>query len=51
VKMAQRKFAIIVGQVWFSDFASLDEDTLEVELPGFGKVSVTASLKETEIEI
>jgi hypothetical protein len=51
VKMAQRKFAIIVGQVWFSDFTSLDEDTLEVELPGFGKVSVTASLKETEIEI
>jgi hypothetical protein len=51
VKMAQRKFAIIVGQVWFSDFASLDEDTLEVDLPGFGKVSVTASLNETEIEI
>lgn len=51
VKMAQRKFAIIVGQVWFSDFASLDEDTLDVDLPGFGKVSVTASLKETEIEI
>jgi hypothetical protein len=51
VKMAQRKFAIIVGQVWFSDFASLDEDTLEIEMPGFGKVAVTASLKETEIEI
>jgi hypothetical protein len=51
VKMAQRKFAIIVGQVWFSDFASLDEDTLEVDMPGFGKVSVTASLNETEIEI
>lgn len=51
VKMAQRKFAIIVGQVWFSDFASLDEDTLEVDVPDFGKVSVTASLKETEIEI
>lgn len=51
VKMAQRKFAIIVGQVWFSDFASLDEDTLDVEIPDFGKVSVTASLKETEIEI
>lgn len=51
VKMAQRKFAIIVGQVWFSDFSSLDEDTLEVDVPDFGKVSVTASLKETEIEI
>lgn len=51
VKMAQRKFAIIVGQVWFSDFASLDEDTLEVEVPDFGKVAVTATLKETEIEI
>lgn len=51
VKMAQRKFAIIVGQVWFSDFKSLDEDTLKVNMPGFGEVSVTASLKETEIEI
>jgi Mg-chelatase subunit ChlD len=51
VKMAQRKFAIIVGQVWFSDFSSLDEDTLEVDMRGFGKVAVTASLKETEIEI
>lgn len=51
VKMAQRKFAIIVGQVWFSDFASLDENTLKIDIPGFGEVDVTATLKETEIEI
>lgn len=50
--LAQRKFAIVVGHTWFADFASMDEDTLSVEVPGFGSpVPVTATLKETQIAL
>jgi hypothetical protein len=49
--LAQRKFSIVVGHVWFSDLASMDDTTLSVELAGFGPVSVTAKLAETQIDL
>ncbi|WP_126223579.1 hypothetical protein [Burkholderia ambifaria] len=49
-QLAQRKFAIVVGHVWFSDFASMDDSTLNVEVPGYGTVPVTATLKDIQVE-
>lgn len=49
-ELAQNKFAVVVGHVWFTDMPSLDDNSLEVDLPGFGKVAVTATLKDVQIE-
>jgi hypothetical protein len=48
--LAQRKFAIVVGHVWFSDLASLDDTSLDIDVPGYGPVPVTAKLTEIQIE-
>ncbi|GBG14437.1 iron-sulfur cluster carrier protein [Novimethylophilus kurashikiensis] len=49
-ELAKAKFSIVVGHVWFSDMASMDDNSLEVEVPGFGNAAVTATLKDVEIE-
>lgn len=49
-KLAQGKFSIVVGHTWFTDKASMDDNVLDVEVPGFGLVPVTATLKDVEIE-
>lgn len=49
--LAQRKFAIIVGHTWFSDMATLDDNSLELEVPGYGAVPVTATLKDVQIAL
>ncbi|MEX3984271.1 hypothetical protein AB4Y45_35530 [Paraburkholderia sp. EG287A] len=48
--LAQRKFAIVVGHVWFSDLASLDDTALDIDVPDYGPVTVTAKLAEVQIE-
>lgn len=50
-ELAQSKFAVVVGHTWFSDLASLDENTLDVELPGFGSIPVTATLKDIQVAL
>jgi hypothetical protein len=50
-ELAQDKFSIVVGHTWFKDMPSMDDNSLEVELPGYGAVAVTATLKETQIEV
>jgi hypothetical protein len=47
---AQIKFGILVGQVWFKEFSSLDENTLTVKIDGQEVVGVT-ELREVEIKI
>ena len=42
--------AIIVGQVWFKEFKSLDENTYTLPTPD-GPVTVTFTQREVEIEI
>lgn len=42
--------AIIVGQVWFKEFKSLDENTYTLTTAN-GPVSVTFTQREVEIEI
>lgn len=48
---AKDAFNIIVGQSWFNDLASRDDDVAMVDVPGFGSVQVKATLKETIIKI
>jgi hypothetical protein len=50
LQKAQIVYAVIVGQVWFSEFKSLDETTLTVALP-VGNVTGTVELKDVEIKI
>ena len=51
LQVAQQKFCLLVGHAWFSDAAEFGEASVDVELNGFGKVAVSAKLKEVSIEI
>lgn len=50
-QLAQRKFAIVVGHTWFSEFPSLDEGSLAVAIPEGAPVQVTAALKTIEVAL
>jgi len=43
-------FSVVVGQVWFTEFASLDENTLDLKLDG-QDLHCTVEMKEIEIKI
>lgn len=47
---SQIKFGIIVGQVWFQEWKSLDENTMTVKLDGQDVIG-TCELREIEIKI
>lgn len=49
--LAKQKFAIVVGHTWFSDATGIDDNSREMELPGYGPVTVSATLKEIQIAI
>jgi hypothetical protein len=49
-EMAQTKFSVIVGQVWFSEFASLEENSMTVTVDG-EKVEGKVDMREIEIKI
>jgi hypothetical protein len=49
-KKAERLFSIIVGKSWFTEFASLDENAISVEVDGT-KYECTAKLKEEKVKI
>ena len=51
VELAKRKFSVVVGHVWFADMTSLDDNKLDIEIPDFGKVTVTATLKEVQVAV
>jgi hypothetical protein len=51
VAQARTRFSIIVGQVWFKEFASLDENTMKLTMPGVGEVEFSATLEEEEVEV
>jgi hypothetical protein len=48
--LAQVKFSIVVGQIWFTEFASLDENSLDVTLGG-AKIPCKVEQKEIKVEI
>lgn len=50
-QIAQTTFAIVVGQIWFSEFQSLDENSMTIEpVPGT-KIDCKAELNEIQIKI
>ena len=50
-QLAQRKFAVVVGHTWFTDLPSMDDSTLDIDVPGYGRVAVTAALKDVQIAL
>lgn len=49
-EVSQIRTAIIVGQIWFSEFSSLEEDTLTIQAGG-KTIQGTVSMKEVEVPI
>lgn len=47
-QMACTKFSVVVGQVWFKEFSSLDETTLKVKL---GEIDIECSVVMREVAI
>ena len=48
--MARIKFAVVVGQIWFKEFKSLDENTLKIKAGG-NEVEGKVEMREIEIKI
>ncbi|OPZ38854.1 MAG: hypothetical protein BWY99_01527 [Synergistetes bacterium ADurb.BinA166] len=48
--IAKTTFSLVVGQVWFTEFNSLDENTMTVEVDG-QKIEGKAELREIEIRL
>jgi hypothetical protein len=50
-EMARLKFAIVIGQVWFTEFSSLEENTMTLDFGACKKVACKVDLKEVEFKI
>lgn len=50
-EIAQIKFGAIVGQVWFNEFTSLEENTLDLDIGEGGKLACTVEMREIEVKI
>ena len=48
--LATIKFGVVVGQKWFEEFSSLDENSMDIEVDGT-TISCTVEMKEIEIKI
>jgi hypothetical protein len=46
--MAKTTFNVIVGQIWFNEFASMSEDSMEIEVGGV-KIKAQAEVKEVKV--
>lgn len=49
-QMSQSKFAVLVGQIWFSEFKSMDENSLELTIDG-QKLACSVVVSEVEIKL
>lgn len=49
--IAQHTFTIIVGQSWFTDASSLDDNALDLQTNVIGPVTAKAEMKEIEIKL
>ena len=48
-ELAQIKFAIVVGQVWFTEFSSIDENSMDITVDGT-KIACKVEMKEVQIK-
>jgi hypothetical protein len=49
-RLAEIKFSVIVGQVWFNEFASLDENSMSISYAGH-QLDCKVEMKEVEVKI
>ena len=47
---AQQLFTVIVGQVWFQEFSSIEEDSMDLDLDG-NKIACKVVMKEVKVEL
>lgn len=50
-EIAKVTFCIVVGQAWFSEFASIDENEMEIDTGDGQKLACKAEMREIEIKI
>ena len=50
-ELAQIKFSVVVGQVWFSEFKSLDETSLDIDVGGDKPLLCTVEMKEIKVNL
>jgi hypothetical protein len=50
-QLAQIKFGVVVGQIWFSEFKSLDENTMDIDVGGDKPLACTVEMKEVEVKL
>ena len=49
-EMSQIRFGVIVGQTWFSEFQSIEENSMDLQMDGV-TLSCKVDMKETEVKI
>lgn len=49
-ELAQIRFSVIVGQTWFKEFKSLDENTMDITHDG-AKLACTVETKEVQVKV
>jgi hypothetical protein len=49
-QIAQTTFALVVGQTWFNEFKSLDENSLDIEVDG-NTIPCKVEMREIEVKI
>lgn len=50
-EIAQIKFSVIVGQTWFKEFKSLDENTMDLDVGGDKPIACKVEMREVEQKI
>jgi hypothetical protein len=50
-ELAQIKFSVVVGQIWFTEFTSLDENSLDLDIGDGQTLACKVDMKETKVLI
>lgn len=50
-RVAEMTFVVIVGQTWFKEFASLEENSMTIEVDGDGPIDCRVEMREVEVKL
>jgi hypothetical protein len=50
MEIAKIKFAVILGQVWFKEFSTMDEDSMVIPWKDY-QVACKVEMKEVKVDI